>query len=77
MLPPSFMLSMSLHRVLLGYPWLKNHDVVASMVHHCVKALRKGKEIYIPASKSPFFTQEAHLPKTKFFETLVPYPRPE
>ena len=49
------------YHIILGRAWLHMHKAVASTYHQCVKAIWKGKEVTIPATRTRFDESETHF----------------
>lgn len=58
---------MSYH-LLLGRPWIHRYKVVPSTYQECLKAIWRGKNVYINATGIPFQRDEAHFSEAQYFD---------
>jgi len=63
------------YKLLLGRPWLHEHEIVASTLYQCLKYYR-GRERKINGSVKPFTKAESHFADVRFFEKVIPQRRP-
>jgi len=54
------------YKLLLGHPWLHEHEVVVSTLHQCLKYYRDGKK-KINSDVKPFTMAESHFADAKLF----------
>jgi len=57
----------SSYKLLLGWPWLDEHGIVASTLHQCLKYYR-GRERKINGNVKPFTRAKSHFADVRFFE---------
>jgi len=55
------------YKLLLGWPWLHEHGIVASILHQCLKYYL-GRERKIKGNVKPFTRAESHFADARFFE---------
>ena len=58
------------YRLLLGQPWLHEHDFVAFTLHQCLKYYRDGKK-KINRDVKPFTKVESHFADARLFKEGV------
>lgn len=59
------------YHILLGRAWQNDYGVVPSVFHQCLKAIWKGKEVKVPATRNPFGPEEAHITEATFFDDVA------
>ena len=59
------------YHVLLGRPWLHNHQLISSTYHQCVKGGLNGKPIFIAANPTPFDQSESHFVEASLYDEIT------
>jgi len=59
------------NKLLLGWPWLYEHKIIAFTLHQCLKYYRCG-ERKINENVKPFSKVESHFADARFFDVTPP-----
>ena len=56
------------YHVLIGRKFLHIHNIIPCSHHQCIKSHWKGKEIFIPTTKTPFKQNDVNYIEPPFIE---------
>ena len=59
------------YHILLGRPWLHQHQLISSTYHQCVKWRLNGKPIWIAANPTHFDQSESHFVEATLYDKVA------